>query len=199
MANRLRALLHKDVHLCHGQGHHRGQPIAPGSSHLPPRSRRSGALAEDEIRPCGRTWTSRNSIMSPEIKRSLKLILVTGQRPGEVAGCTGGRSKTLAWLFRPKRSKNGKSHRVYLTETAWRSSVTGKDTSSLPSRETRSGNRRGSPSLRLAAQHQGARLRRKGTKRTYKPKPEDPNRMGLARLHPSRPRRTAATRMAELG
>lgn len=56
--------------------------------------------------------------MSDEIKRALKVILVTGQRPGEVIGMHSSEIEDDWWTVPPERAKNGKAHRVYLTPTA---------------------------------------------------------------------------------
>ena len=56
--------------------------------------------------------------MSDEIKRALKLILVTGQRPGEVIGMHSTDIDSRWWTIPAGRTKNGKAHRVYLTDLA---------------------------------------------------------------------------------
>lgn len=56
--------------------------------------------------------------MSDEIKRALKLILVTGQRPGEVIGMHSQEINDTWWTITAERSKNGKAHIVYLTPLA---------------------------------------------------------------------------------
>jgi len=56
---------------------------------------------------------------SDEIRRALRLILVTGQRPGEVIGMH--RKEIIDgrwWFLRPERCKNKQAHMVYLTDTA---------------------------------------------------------------------------------
>lgn len=58
------------------------------------------------------------SWMSHEIRRALKLILVTGQRPGEVIGMHRREINGHWWNLPGERTKNGKPHRVYLTKTA---------------------------------------------------------------------------------
>lgn len=56
---------------------------------------------------------------SEYVKRILKLILVTGQRPGEVAGIHRSEIDGDWWTIPPERAKKGKRHhRVYLTDTA---------------------------------------------------------------------------------
>ena len=56
--------------------------------------------------------------MSREMSRALKLILVTGQRPGEVIGLHSGEIVGDWWTIPAERAKNGRTHRVFLTPTA---------------------------------------------------------------------------------
>jgi integrase len=49
---------------------------------------------------------------------ALKLILVTGQRPGEVIGMTRSEIEGTAWTIPASRRKTGTGHVVHLTETA---------------------------------------------------------------------------------
>ena len=56
--------------------------------------------------------------MSTDIRRALKLILVTGQRPGEVAGMYYGEIKGDWWTIPAARTKNHREHQVFLTPTA---------------------------------------------------------------------------------
>lgn len=56
--------------------------------------------------------------MSEEIRRALKLILVTGQRPGEVIGLHSREINGKWWILPPERCKNKRMHRVFLTPTA---------------------------------------------------------------------------------
>lgn len=56
--------------------------------------------------------------ISDEIKRVLRLILLTGQRPGEVVGMHTEEIDGHWWTIPAARSKNKKAHRVYLTATA---------------------------------------------------------------------------------
>ena len=55
---------------------------------------------------------------TPEIKRAIRLILLTGQRPGEVIGMHTEEIDGKWWTIPAERSKNKKAHRVYLTDTA---------------------------------------------------------------------------------
>jgi integrase len=55
---------------------------------------------------------------SDSVKRALKMILVTAQRPGEVAQMHSDQISDDWWTIPAKVAKNGKEHRVYLTKTA---------------------------------------------------------------------------------
>lgn len=56
--------------------------------------------------------------MSPDVRRALRLILVTAQRPGEVAGMTWEEVEGSWWTIPAERAKNGLSHRVHLSKLA---------------------------------------------------------------------------------
>jgi len=56
--------------------------------------------------------------LSDEIRKALKLILVTAQRPGEVIGLHSREVEGNWWTVPVERAKNGKAHRVFLTPTA---------------------------------------------------------------------------------
>ncbi|MRR56132.1 MAG: site-specific integrase [Deltaproteobacteria bacterium] len=84
---------------------------------LAPNNSRERTLSESEIKTL---WESvNNAAMSDEIRRALKLVLVTAQRPGEVAGMHTSEIDGKWWTIPAERSKNGKEHRVYLTATAF--------------------------------------------------------------------------------
>lgn len=55
---------------------------------------------------------------SDSVKRALKMILVTAQRPGEVAQMHSKQIKERWWTIPAEVAKNGREHRVYLTDTA---------------------------------------------------------------------------------
>jgi len=56
--------------------------------------------------------------ISDEVRRGLKLILVTAQRPGEVAGMRWQEIEGSWWTIPAERAKNGLSHRVHLSGLA---------------------------------------------------------------------------------
>lgn len=77
---------------------------------------RERALSEAEIKIF---WNNLdNCKMSDSIKRALKLILVTGQRPGEIIGMHRNEIDGDWWEIPALRSKNKQAHRVFLTKTA---------------------------------------------------------------------------------
>lgn len=56
--------------------------------------------------------------MSDSIRNALKLILITGQRPGEVIGMHSCEIENRWWTIPEARSKNRQAHRVYLSDLA---------------------------------------------------------------------------------
>ena len=197
-ANRIRALLHKMFTFAVDRDIIESNPCA-GVKPLSPEKPKERVLSEEEIKTLWENLDKTGLIMSPEIKRALKLILVTGQRPGEVAGMHRREINERWWTIPSERSKNGKAHRVYLTDTAQDIIGNGKEFIFLsPRGELDRAIAAGALHCALRRNIKGQEYRRKGTKRTYKPKPEDPNRLGLADFTPHDLRRTVATRMAEL-
>jgi integrase len=59
-----------------------------------------------------------NCSMTDDIRRALKLILVTAQRPGEVIGMHSDEVDGTWWTVPAARSKNGRVHRVFLSDMA---------------------------------------------------------------------------------
>lgn len=77
---------------------------------------RERVLSENEIKAF---WHNLDDCkMSDSIKRALKLILVTGQRPGEIIGMHRNEIDGGWWEIPATRSKNKQAHRVFLTKTA---------------------------------------------------------------------------------
>lgn len=77
---------------------------------------RERTLSQDEIKMLFKTLNSAS--MYDDTCRALKLILVTAQRPGEVAGIHTDEIDGRWWTIPSDRAKNGKAHRVYLTDMA---------------------------------------------------------------------------------
>lgn len=78
-------------------------------------------LSEDEIRSLWETLDTCS--ISDDVKRALRLVLVTGQRPGEVSAMHSGEIDGRWWTIPGEaiytaQAKNHLTHRVYLTNTA---------------------------------------------------------------------------------
>lgn len=66
-----------------------------------------------------RAWAEiGDSASSLSVKRALKLVLVTAQRPGEVIQMHRDQINGRWWTIPAEVTKNGREHRVYLTDTA---------------------------------------------------------------------------------
>lgn len=81
-----------------------------------PLNTRERTLSESEIKTL---WASLETAkISDEIRRAIKLIFVTGQRPGEIVGMHVDEIDGRWWTIPSERAKNGRAHRVYLTDMA---------------------------------------------------------------------------------
>lgn len=90
--------------------------VATGVKLPAPLNARERVLSQEEVRTlCDRLETAS---ISTDIRRVIKLILFTAQRPGEVIGLHTSEIDGDWWTIPSERSKNGKSHRVFLTATA---------------------------------------------------------------------------------
>lgn len=77
---------------------------------------RERVLSSAEIRML---WANLETAkMSDTVRRVLKLILVTAQRPGEVVGMHRDEIEGNWWTIPAARSKNKQAHRIYLTPLA---------------------------------------------------------------------------------
>jgi len=74
---------------------------------------RDRVLSDDEIRTF---WYGLDSVdIYPATRCALRLILITGQRPGEVAGMEWSELDGDLWIIPPGRMKNGLEHKVPTT------------------------------------------------------------------------------------
>lgn len=77
---------------------------------------RERVLDDDEILAF---WRGLDSIdIYPATRLALRLILITGQRPGEVAGMSWAEISGDVWTIPPERMKNGIEHKVPLVGMA---------------------------------------------------------------------------------
>lgn len=93
------------------------------------RNQRTRTLSEIEIRTLFASLDNADLNMSVDTRTALKLILYTAQRPGEVVGMRAKEIDGHWWTLPPERTKNKRTHRVYLTDTALEliGDTTGKD------------------------------------------------------------------------
>lgn len=87
-----------------------------GVKALAPTTHRERSLSEKEIE---KFWENlREAAVMPQIRLALQLILVTAQRPGEVAGMHTSEIDSTWWTIPRERAKNGKPHRIPLSPLA---------------------------------------------------------------------------------
>jgi len=84
------------------------------------RPERERVLNDKEIKDLWKALEPGNAgiAASQELRRALKLILVTIQRPGEVIAMHRREIDGRWWTIPKERAKNKRPHRVYLTDTA---------------------------------------------------------------------------------
>jgi integrase len=63
-------------------------------------------------------WPKMDELLTDQTNRALKLILMAGQRPGEVAKMLWDEVEGQWWTIPADKTKNGKEHRVFLNSTA---------------------------------------------------------------------------------
>ena len=86
----------------------------PGGDEEP----RDRKLNADEVRAFWRALEDDDTEMSRPVRLALRLILVTAQRPGEVAGAAWSEFNGSVWTIPTSRSKNARAHEVPLTPLA---------------------------------------------------------------------------------
>jgi integrase len=118
MANRVGALLSQMFQFAVTRGMLDASPFValgrPGGSE----KARNRRLSDKEIRVFWKKLT--RARLSAEVRLALKLILVTAQRPGEVALAAWREFdvERKVWTIPPERSKNGQEHQVPLSDLA---------------------------------------------------------------------------------
>ncbi len=141
--------------------------------------------------------------ISDDIRRALKLILVTAQRPGEVIGMHTSEIDGKWWTIPAERSKNKKAQRIFLTATALEliGKTDGKDfIFPCPHKKKKQAI---DPHALAIAVHRNLAwpLSDNEGKPLYDKdgKPATENRIGIDHFTPHDLRRTTATFMAEMG
>lgn len=95
-------------------------PYSPAAGvKLPsPKIERDRTLSEEEVKTLWQSLDSPDLAGSQSVRRALRIVLITAQRPGEVAGLHTSEIDGNWWIIPADRSKNGKTHRVFLTPMA---------------------------------------------------------------------------------
>ena len=165
-----------------------------------PLNRGDRVLTEKEIKTL---WHALPSCpISEEIVRAIKIILLTGQRPGEVIGMHSNEIDDRWWTIPSERAKNGSAHRVYLADTVLEliGDTTGKGfIFQAPRAEIDQPVRRLSIS-QAVARSLAAPVKIQG-KQAFdgQGQPLTENKIGVADFVPHDLRRSAATFMSQLG
>jgi integrase len=162
-----------------------------------PKTDRDRSLSEGEIRKLWQALDQEVVQMSDEIRRALKLILVTAQRPGEVIGLHRSEIDGQWWTIPANRSKNGRPHRVFLTELAIELIGT-TDGYIFPSPTGKGHIDVNAVALTLRRNIKGVGDGKKRKRPKAIPKEPAPNRIGIEFFRPHDLRRTAVTGMAAL-
>lgn len=149
---------------------------------------RERILSDSEIRYIWNTLSGKDSAGSLIARHGLLLILVTAQRPGEVAGVAKSEVDGEWWTIPKERAKNKEEHRVYLTPLAQRLLPELICPWYFPSPDLNSPI--GRPALSHVLSKQPKDKEGKITRSQY---------FGLPRWTPHDLRRTAATKLSELG
>ena len=119
-SNRIRSLVHKVFRWAVKTGRAHGNPAADTEKYGKERAR-DRVLTDNEL---WALWAAFEASTSP-LAEAFKLMLLTGQRRGEVAGMTWAEIDFDAaagpmWTLPGERTKNGRSHRVPLAPLAVR-------------------------------------------------------------------------------
>lgn len=128
-----------------------------------------------------------NANMSDDIQNALKLILITGQRPGEVIGMHSREIDSRWWTIPAERSKNRQAHRVYLTEMAME--IIGDKTGYIFESTSNPGNP-------FEVRTMTASIKRNLPHTAYS---TIPDQLKIPHFIPHDLRRTVATKLAEIG
>ena len=174
---------------------------------LPQKISRDRVLSAGEIKTF---WQEIDKTgMSEELKRALRLILVTGARPGEVIGMHAQEIAGDWWEIPAKRSKNSLPHRVFLTKTA--KQLIGKPSTYVFLSPRLDKNDEEKPIEENALAHalrrnlkgytrqRAPRSKAESTTTTPKSEVAEEKKLDLAHFTPHDLRRTCATQMAEMG
>lgn len=149
-------------------------------------------LSDDEIHYLWEGFD--RCVMSPDLVRALKLVLLTAQRPGEVLGAHKSEFDGDWWTIPAERSKNKRAQRVFLTKTVKELFVMHEHSDWLfPSPRIDKNNPVGKPMANTSISHALLRNLKEDKKK------KKPAILDMELFTPHDLRRTAATNLAKLG
>ena len=167
-----------------------------GVKFLFPETKKDRFLGADEIRALWSALENEDAPISEAMKRALKLVLVTMQRPGEVIGAHANEIDGEWWTIPAERSKNKKEHRVYLTPLA-KTLFQAEESKGYLFPNPRSGFSLDTPEpMETNALSKAARRLLEPVKLKNETKPQV---LTIEKFTPHDLRRTGATHLAELG
>lgn len=114
MANRTLAVIRKMLNFAVNRA---VIELSPCQNISPPgkEQKKQRALSDDEIQA---VWSIMTEKVPDQTCRAIKTILATAQRPGEVASMEWAEIDGRWWTIPVHKTKNGKEHRVYLSDLA---------------------------------------------------------------------------------
>lgn len=114
MANRTLALIRKMFNFALNRD---VIELSPCQNITPPgkENKKERFLSEAEIKSL---WPRMTEFLTDQTNRAIKMILATGQRPGEVASMHWNEVEDDWWTIPADKTKNGKEHRVFLNTIA---------------------------------------------------------------------------------
>lgn len=118
MANKVRSILLQMWKFAVGRGMADSSPVTIVTRPSPASTTRERTLSDAEVRKFWRQIDQAE--MLPRLRHALRLLLITGQRRGEVALATWAEfdEKAKLWRIPDVRTKNGKPHTVPLSQMA---------------------------------------------------------------------------------
>ena len=119
VANRVYSATSQLFRFAVGRGMASGSPCVAVARPTKKEPSRERVLTDKEI---AELWKATDLPMSDQVRAALQLILITGQRPGEIAGMAWREIDGDVWTIPAERTKNGKQHSVPLTDPAARDS-----------------------------------------------------------------------------
>ena len=200
MSNRIKDLLSKMFNFALERELIETNPCV-GIKHVTKEEAKNRTLTEEEIRALWNALNNPGSLgTTPVVAGAVKMVLVTGQRPGEVSGMHSREIDGSWWTIPAARAKNGEEHRVYLTTTAQSLIPHGERFTFMSPRKSQQLNRNSLASLVKRCTVQSANEPGQPTAGIYQVAAETGQiTLNMPQWTPHDLRRTMATKLSEMG